>query len=57
MPEVVIRSRKNGPNLVVVDGKVVKAYCRCGVQATSLSVMTAHHKKGFQAHHVEVKVL
>jgi hypothetical protein len=28
--EVVIRSAENGPNLVIVDGKVVQACCPCG---------------------------
>jgi hypothetical protein len=28
--EVVIKSTENGPDLVVVDGKVVQALCRCG---------------------------
>jgi len=30
MSNVVIRSTENGPNLVIVDGKVVQAWCRCG---------------------------
>ncbi len=30
MSDVVIRSTENGPNLVIVDGKVVQAWCRCG---------------------------
>jgi hypothetical protein len=28
MSDVVIRSTENGPNLVIVDGKVVQAWCR-----------------------------
>jgi hypothetical protein len=27
MSDVVIRSTENGPNLVIVDGKVVQAWC------------------------------
>src|SRR2546427_6215190 len=30
MSEVVIRSTENGPNLLMVEGKVVQAWCRCG---------------------------
>ena len=28
MSDVVIRSAENGPNLVIVDGKVMQAWCR-----------------------------
>ncbi len=30
LSEVVIKSTENGPNLVIVNGKVVQAWCRCG---------------------------
>ena len=30
MSDVMIRSTENGPNLVIVVGKVVQAWCRCG---------------------------
>ncbi len=30
MSEVVVKSTVNGPNLVIVDGKVVQAWSRCG---------------------------
>jgi CDGSH-type Zn-finger protein len=30
MSDVVIRSTENGPNLVILDGKVVHASCGCG---------------------------
>jgi len=30
MSDVVIRSTENGPNLVIVEGRVVQAWCRCG---------------------------
>jgi CDGSH-type Zn-finger protein len=57
MPEVVIRSTENGPNLVLVDGKVMKAYCRCGGSSNKPFCDGTHLKNDFKAQHVEVKVL
>jgi CDGSH-type Zn-finger protein len=57
MPELVIRSTENGPNLVVVDGKVVKAYCRCGGSSNKPFCDGTHAKNSFRAHPHEVKVL
>src|SRR5256885_200435 len=38
MSEVVIRSTENGPNLLMVEGKVVQAWCRCGGSTLRLGV-------------------
>jgi len=54
--DVVIRSTENGPNLVIVDGKVVQAWCRCG-RSTLMPFCDGMHKKdGFMAKTHEVKV-
>jgi CDGSH-type Zn-finger protein len=56
MSEVVVRSTENGPNLVIVDGKVVQARCRCG-GSTLMSFSNGSHKKnGFTAQAREIKV-
>ncbi len=36
---VVIRSTENGSNLIIVDGKVVNAWCRCGGSSIIPSAM------------------
>jgi Uncharacterized conserved protein len=57
MPEVVVRSTENGPNLVVLDGKVVAALCRCGGSSKKPYCDGTHRRNGFQAAAAEVKVL
>ena len=57
MPEVVVRSTENGPNLVVLDGKVVAALCRCGGSSKKPYCDGTHRTNGFQAAAAEVKVL
>src|SRR2546427_13088096 len=44
MSHVVIRSTKNGPNLVIVEGKVVQAWCRCG-GCTPMPFCDGAHKR------------
>lgn len=56
MSEVVIRSKENGPNLVMVDGKVVQAWCRCGGSSMMPFCDGAHKRNGFKAQPREVKV-
>jgi CDGSH-type Zn-finger protein len=54
--EVVIKSTENGPNLVVVDGKVVQAWCRCGGSTLMPFCDGTHKKNGFTAKAREVQV-
>jgi CDGSH-type Zn-finger protein len=54
--EVVIKSTENGPNLVIVDGKVVQAWCRCGGSTLMPFCDGTHKKNGFTAKTHEVKV-
>ncbi|TMI36507.1 CDGSH iron-sulfur domain-containing protein [Candidatus Bathyarchaeota archaeon] len=56
MSEVVIRSKENGPNLVMVDGKVVQAWCRCGGSSVMPFCDGMHKRNGFKAQPREVKV-
>ncbi|BCS91159.1 MAG: hypothetical protein ARM1_0616 [Candidatus Micrarchaeota archaeon] len=55
MKEIVIKSTKNGPNLLLIDGKVRFALCRCGHSANKPFCDGTHHKVNFQAdEHEEV---
>jgi CDGSH-type Zn-finger protein len=56
MSEVVIKSTENGPNLVIANGKVVKAWCRCGGSTLMPFCDGTHKKNGFTTKTHEVKV-
>ena len=55
MSDVVIRSNENGPNLVIVDGKVVQAWCRCGGSTLMPSAMVRTRKTGSWPKHKRSK--
>jgi CDGSH-type Zn-finger protein len=52
----VIKSVKNGPNLVVVDGQTKIALCRCGQSSKKPMCDGTHHKVNFQAEEHEIKL-
>ena len=56
MSEIIIKSAKNGPNLVVVDGQVKAALCRCGHSEHKPMCDGAHHKVNFVAEEKETKI-
>jgi CDGSH-type Zn-finger protein len=57
MTKVEIISNENGPNLVMVDGKVLTALCRCGHSSKKPYCDGAHAHAQFRAPKEAVKVL
>ena len=57
MAKVTIQSTENGPNLVMVDGKVFTALCRCGRSSRKPLCDGTHRTVGFRAEMAEVKIL
>ena len=57
MPKVEIVSSPNGPNLVMVDGKVSLALCRCGHSQHKPLCDGSHRTAGFRAEKAVVKVI
>jgi len=49
MPKVEIISNENGPNLVMVDGKVSMALCRCGHSQHKPMCDGSHRRVEFRA--------
>ena len=57
MTRVVIKCTPNGPNLIVVDGNVFAAMCRCGASNSKPYCDGTHGKIGFKADPTEITVL
>ena len=57
MTKVEIKCTENGPNLIVVDGTVFAAMCRCGASDSKPYCDGSHAKVGFKADAKELRVL
>jgi CDGSH-type Zn-finger protein len=49
MPKVEVHSLENGPNQVLVEGKLVVELCRCGQSSTKPICDGTHETVGFEA--------
>jgi CDGSH-type Zn-finger protein len=56
MTRVEIKCTENGPNLIVVNGNVTAALCRCGESNNKPYCDGTHVKIGFKAEAKEIKV-
>ena len=57
MSNVEIKAVENGPNVILVDGKVVTAMCRCGASKNTPYCDGTHTKVHFNAAPSELKIL
>jgi len=53
MAKIEIKAVKNGPYLVIVDGEVKAALCRCGASRKKPFCDGSHARIGFQAEEAE----
>jgi CDGSH-type Zn-finger protein len=57
MSKVEIKCTENGPNLIVLDGNVTTALCRCGGSNNKPYCDGTHAMIGFKAEAKEIKIL
>ena len=51
-----IKATENGPNLVLIDGNISMALCRCGQSSNKPYCDGTHKKVNFQAKAAEVNL-
>ena len=56
MTDVIIKAEKNGPLMVIVNGKTTVTLCRCGSSQNQPSCDGNHVNVGFKAESSEIKV-
>ena len=56
MSRIEIKCTENGPNLIVADGNVTTALCRCGGSNNKPYCDGTHAKIGFKAEAKEIKI-
>ncbi len=57
MTRIDIKCTENGPNLIVVDGNISAALCRCGASNTKPYCDGTHAKTGFKAEAKDINIL
>lgn len=57
MTKVAIQAKENGPDVVLVDGQVEMALCRCGQSSNKPFCDGTHHKVGFKAEGQDLTVV
>ena len=56
MVNIVIKSKKNSSNLLIVNGTVKADLCRCGKSKTMPLCDDTHRSCGFEAPESEIKI-
>jgi CDGSH-type Zn-finger protein len=57
MAEIVIKSKRNSSNLIIVNGEVKADLCRCGKSKTMPLCDDTHKTCGFVAEESETKIV
>ena len=57
LPKVIVKANENGPDLIMVDGTVATALCRCGHSEKKPLCDGTHRKVNFRAAAAEVKII
>lgn len=56
MAEIIVKSKRNSSNLIIIDGVVKADLCRCGKSKTMPICDDTHKTCGFEAPESELKI-